>query len=78
MQIDHDPEEPKVDRTPLPWKSAIVVLALGWAGYLYSFPTDFISIGLGMLTGVVFTALVIEITGNKTPASWRGKSSRSR
>lgn len=77
QQIDHDPEEPKIDRGPGPWRSALVVIALLWAGYLYSFVPDWTAIALGVGTGGVLVAWAIEITGNKVPASWRTKPPRS-
>lgn len=75
QQIEHDSDEPPVDRTPGPWKWAAVVLVLLWAWYLYFMPFAWHGIALGFMTGGIFTAWVIEITGNKVPASWRGKPS---
>lgn len=72
-QIDHDPNEPPVDRTPGPWRWVMAILIVGWAGYLYSFPVDWRSIALGVLTGAAIVAWAVDITGNKIPASWRGK-----
>lgn len=71
MQIDHDPNEPPVDRTRGPWLMAAVVLALLWAWYFYFMPFVWPALALGFMTGGIFTAWIIEITGNKTPASWR-------
>lgn len=73
QQIEHDSDEPPVDRTPGPWKWAAVVLVLLWAWYFYFMPFAWHGIALGFITGGVFTAWVIEITGNKVPTSWRGK-----
>lgn len=77
MQIDHDPEEPKVDRGPGPWKSVFVILILGWAWFLYFRPFDWPAIALGIGTGGGIVAWAIEITGNKIPDSWRSKSRNS-
>jgi hypothetical protein len=50
------------------------MVAIGWAGYLYSFPADWVSISLGLFTGIVLACWAIEITGNKVPPSWRRNS----
>ncbi|ASP50961.1 hypothetical protein CDO31_04850 [Sinorhizobium meliloti] len=75
--IDHDPNEPPVDREPGPWRWVFPVLAVTWALNLYSNPIDWLSVGLGLFTGIVFTAWILEITGNKVPSSWRPKAPRS-
>lgn len=72
-QIEHDPNEPDIDRRPGPWKWVALALLAGWAGYLYSFPIDWRSIALGVMTGAGIVAWAIDITGNKTPESWRRK-----
>lgn len=77
MQIDHDPEEPNIDRGPGPWKIAVPVVVLMWALNLYSRPIDWVSVGLGLVTGIVFIAWMIDITGNKIPDSWRSKPPRA-
>lgn len=51
MQIDHDQNEPKIDRRPESFRLFFVILALIWAGYLYSFPIDWRSVGLGAISG---------------------------
>lgn len=73
MQIDHDPDEQKIDRGPGPWRLAFPLLILLWVGYLYTAPFDWHSIAIGLATGVIVTAWAIETTGNKVPASWRSK-----
>ncbi|TAX39157.1 hypothetical protein ELI05_09430 [Rhizobium leguminosarum] len=78
MQIDHDPEEPKVDRGPGPWKSLFVVLLVGLFINLFTRSVDWVSLSLGAAIGGCFVAWAIEITGNKVPDSWRGKSGHSR
>lgn len=77
MQIDHDPDEPKIDRGPGPWRIVWAVIIIGWAGYLYSFPVDLVSIALGVMTGVGVLAWAIDITGNKVPDFMRSKPPRS-
>lgn len=71
MQIDHDKNEPPVDRSPAPWRWVLPLIALAWCGYLYSFEVHWASIALGVMTGAGIVAWAIDITGNKTPASWR-------
>ncbi|WP_017960008.1 hypothetical protein [Rhizobium leguminosarum] len=78
MQIDHDPDEPKLDRGPGPWKAVLAVIVFTWIWYLYFQPFNWPSIALGLLTGAGVVAWAIDITGNKIPDSWRGKASRSR
>lgn len=72
-QIEHDPDEPKIDRSSFPYWQGFVVVGLLWAGYLYSFEFQWLPIALGLGTGVMLTAWAIEITGNKVPQSWRTK-----
>lgn len=72
MLIDHDKNEPPIDRTSGPWKLVAAIIALLWAWYFYFQPFDWTSIALGLGTGVVLTAWAIEVTGNKIPPSWRG------
>lgn len=50
-QIDHDPHEQKIDRKPESFRLFFVVLALIWAGFLYSFPVDWQSLLIGGITG---------------------------
>jgi len=54
MQIDHDQNEPKIDRRPESFRLFFVIVALIWAGYLYSFPVDWRSVGLGAISGGAF------------------------
>lgn len=74
-QIDHDPHEPKLDRSGMRW----IWLPL-WAfiAYLWfdqwragDIAWDQIMLGIG--TGGVLTAWAIDITGDKVPDSWRRK-----
>ncbi|MBB6304051.1 hypothetical protein GGE67_004692 [Rhizobium leucaenae] len=77
MQIEHDPNEPKMDRGAGPWRWVLPIVALLWIGNLVYYPIDWHSIALGGGTGIVLALWAIEITGNKVPDSWRRKSSRS-
>lgn len=77
-QIDHDKNEPPVDRTPGPWRWVVPVVLMTVGLNAYSNGLDWLSFACGLGTGAVFTAWMIEITGNKTPASWRRDTSRSR
>lgn len=75
--IDHDPDEPPIDRGPGPWRWVFPVLAVVVIGNLVIGQIDLFSFLGGLGVGGVFAAWVIEITGNKVPDSWR-KSSRPR
>jgi hypothetical protein len=74
-QIDHDPNEFKDKRAG--WPSTWLVVALGWAGYLYFHPFDWWSIAIGGGTGAIVVAWAMDLTGGKVPASWRSKPPRS-
>lgn len=78
MHIDHDQNEPPVDRTPGPWRWVFPVLLVGVALTAFTRGLDWVSFAGGIGLGGVFTAWILEITGNKVPASWRGNSPRSR
>jgi hypothetical protein len=71
MQIEHNPNEPPVDREPGPWRWVIPIIAVLWVGAFFAPWFNWLSVALGLMTGVVVTAWVIEITGNKVPESWR-------
>lgn len=75
--IDHDPDEPPVDRGPGPWRWVFPVVAIVLMLNIATRDIDWVSLLLGIGAGGIFTAWVLEITGNKVPASWR-KSSSSR
>lgn len=74
MQIDHDRNEPKIDRTLGPWRWVfpvlLVMVAINAVTGTISWPS-FLG-GLGV--GGVLAAWAIEVTGNKVPDSWRRKS----
>lgn len=72
-QIDHDPNEPKIDRSDFPWWAAWVMVALGWVGYLTFYPFDLMSIAIGGLTMGILTGWAVDTTGNKVPDSWHKK-----
>lgn len=75
--IDHDPNEPPVDRGPGPWRWVFPVLLLGVGLNFFTRGLDWVSLAGGFALGAVFSAWVIEITGNKVPDSWRTKPPRS-
>ncbi|CUX21312.1 hypothetical protein CFBP6626_07195 [Agrobacterium tumefaciens] len=71
--IDHDPNEPKIDRGPGPWKIAFPVLAVVFLLNVATREVDWVSIALGVAVGGVLTAWAIEVTGNKVPDWWKSK-----
>ncbi|QGJ73820.1 hypothetical protein CN134_15000 [Sinorhizobium meliloti] len=52
--IEHDPNEPKIDRRPESFWGLFVILLLIWIGTLYLFPVDWRSVGMGAITGGFF------------------------
>lgn len=72
-QIDHDPNEPKLDRSAFPWWIGWMMLGLGWAWYFNFKSFDWLSIMLGLGTGTMLACWAIETTGNNVPDSWRKK-----
>lgn len=52
--IEHDPNEPKIDRRPESFRLLFFIVALGWGGYFYSFRADWTALFLGFGTGAVF------------------------
>jgi hypothetical protein len=75
--IDHDPEEPKVDRGPGPWRWVFPILLIGVAINAYTGALDWTSFAGGVAFGGVLAAWAIEVTGNKVPDSWKSKPPRS-
>lgn len=53
-QIDHDPEEPKIDRKPESFRLFFAIIALIWVGNAYFFTIDWRSVLLGTVTGMAF------------------------
>ncbi len=74
-QIEHDKNEPAIDRSNTVWWSALVVVLFSTVTYFLSQDPDWWAICLGLMAGVVLTGWAIEKTGNKIPDSWR-KSTR--
>jgi hypothetical protein len=72
--IDHDPEEPQIDRSPGPWRWVFPVLLVGVAVNLFTGQLSWPSFMGGVAVGGVLAAWAIEITGNKVPESWKSKS----
>ncbi|MBZ3693254.1 hypothetical protein [Phyllobacterium calauticae] len=76
-QIEHDNDEPRIDRNfPSPWKYLAVLIAFSAVTYFYANKPDWWALALGGLAGMTLTAWAIEITGNKVPDSWRTKPPR--
>ena len=74
MQIDHDSDEPKIDRTPGPWRWVFPIIGIVFLLNIVTRDIDWLSVGLGLGLGCTLAAWAIEITGNKVPDSWRRKS----
>lgn len=66
--IDHDPEEPPLDRTGngIYW-AAFGVLLILWIGNLILIPLNWNSVFLGFGTGLLIGIWSIAITGNRVP-----------
>lgn len=66
--IDHDPDEPPPDRTGRwPYFTGSAAIAIVAGGYFLTRDPDWHSLAVGAGCGIVFTALIIEYTGNKVP-----------
>lgn len=76
MQIDHDPNEPPVDRTRGPWWWVFTILLVGVALNAYTGALNWPSFAGGVAFGGVLAAWAIEITGNRVPNWWRSKPPR--
>lgn len=76
--IEHDPDEPKIDRSRGPWLSTFVILSVGIAGAAYYQVLDWASFMGGVGFGGVLAGWAIERTGNKIPESWRSGPAASR
>nr|WP_313022841.1 hypothetical protein [Brucella intermedia] len=62
-QIEHDPNEPKIDRQNYSWlyRRALFVVAGIWLLHWYSGdPTDWMQIGLGAFTAMMITLVLVE------------------
>lgn len=77
-QIEHDPHEPKVDRSNGIWWLSFIIIGLLWIGQWYFHGFDWGQIALGGGSGMILAAWAIEKTGNKIPDSWRDAARRSR
>lgn len=73
MQIDHDPNEPKIDRGPGPWKIAVPVLVGVFVLNVLTRDIDWVSLMLGVAIGGLLVAWAIDITGNKVPDFMKSK-----
>lgn len=77
-QIDHDPNEWHFDRHPKYGLMVFAFLAFMWGGYLISGPgIDWPHVSLGILTGGLITAYVMNMTGNRVP-EWMKSPDRRR
>ncbi|PDT47658.1 hypothetical protein CO661_11900 [Sinorhizobium fredii] len=52
--IEHDSKEPKIDRRPESFRLMFIVVAVAWGCLLYAYNVDFLSVGLGAFTGMIF------------------------
>lgn len=67
-------EQPKRESSWI-WWAGWCVVALAWAHQFYfGSSSNWYQIGLGFITGAMLATWAIDITGNKAPGSWRGKS----
>lgn len=72
-QIDHDPNEPKIDRSDFPWWAVGLGLIFIWVCYLTFHDFDWYSIAVGLGTGTMLACWAVDTTGNKVPDSWKSK-----
>lgn len=76
MEIDHNPNEKRP--TNAIWWGLWPAIALLWLATWAFWGFDWHQVGLGALTGMTLAGWAIDITGNKTPESWRGNPPRRR
>jgi hypothetical protein len=76
-EIDHEPRE-KRPTNKIWWAAWAIIIALWIMQLVRSGSDSFVwdQIALGGFTVGVLALWAIEITGNKVPDSWRGKSRR--
>jgi len=69
--IDHDPDERprKQFGDGWLWWACWLMVALIWTGYLYFHGIDWYSVVVGAVTGGMFIAWSIDITGNRVIGS---------
>ncbi len=75
--IDHDPQEPKIDRTPGPWRWVFPLLLFGVGVTALTRGMDWVSFAGGIALGCTLAGWAIETTGNRVPASWKQKQTRA-
>lgn len=71
MQIDHNPNEPKIDRGNTVFWAMLAILSVLWFCTWYAYGLAWQQLGLGFITGGAFTVWATEKTGNKLPPWWR-------
>lgn len=76
--IDHNAEEPKIDRGRGPWRWVFPMLFLGVGISAFTRGLDWVSFAAGIALGCTLAGWAIEVTGNKVPDSWKSKSARGR
>lgn len=52
--IDHDPNEPKIDRRPESFRLIFALLAFAWFGMIYAYGVEWRSAVIGGATGMMF------------------------
>ena len=72
--IDHDHEERRPEGL-WPWLRFWLLVALLWAGYLYVQVPNWLAIGIGFGTGMMFATWAMDVSGNRLPFSSRDKRS---
>jgi hypothetical protein len=76
MEIEHNPNEKRP--TNAIWWALWPAIALLWLATWYFWGFDWHQLALGVGTGATLAGWAIDITGNKTPESWRGNPTRRR
>lgn len=72
--IDHDPEERRPEG-PWPWLRFWLLVALLWGWFFYFQIPNWVSVGIGFFTGMMFATWAMEVSGNRLPFSSRDKRS---
>lgn len=72
MQIEHDPNEPKIDRSNTVFYASWAIVIGAWACLFFGgYAVDWWSVAMGIASAAVLIITVHEKTDNVPPKPWR-------